>query len=123
MKSTVMRTDLGTEERVLTCVLSGEEHRRAGIELAMLVAERICLEERLREARLAIEDVSARMARLAETVESESEERSVTCVLEADLLKGELAVVRTDTNEVVYTRALTAAEKRKNQDKAKSTKG
>jgi hypothetical protein len=104
------RTIVGDNVESLPCKLTHEEHRDASKRLARLISERVQLDDRAKaqsaEFLARKKELDAEIRQLGHTVDSETEVRDVKVLYEADVGKGEVYEVRTDTGEKVRTRAL-----------------
>ena len=100
--------------RNLKCVLTPDEVRTYGMELARANANKDEAEERKKEVdaqlKADIESHSTRALNLARKINNGYEYRDVKCFVEFDYLKNTASVIRLDLNELVETRAMTDDE-------------
>ncbi len=91
------------ETRILPCKLDGMEIEDRGRELAAVLIEKEKLEEQRKEINEQIKPKTARIKELAAAIESESEEREVSCEWRNDWDADERNLIRLDTGEIIET--------------------
>ena len=103
-----------TEYQVLPVALTSDEIRQYGKDLAQRVVKVIQTEEELSahsaEVKAQIKTGVADVRRLARTIASGTEQRSVECTIKKLLDEKVYRVTRNDTEEVVFERGLTEEE-------------
>ena len=101
--------------RNLKWTLTQDEVRTYGVELARANASKDEAEERKKEVdaqlKAEIESHSTRSLNLARKINNGYEYRDVKCLVEYDYDKNMVQIVRTDTQEIVETRAMTEDER------------
>jgi hypothetical protein len=105
-----------TFHRELSVLLTDDEKRQRGMELARAENELTEFNDRERKARLAElkakeSDIRARIAKLAGVVTTGSELRRVECRGDADYANGRVLLYRVDTGELIGDRALKDEER------------
>lgn len=105
-----------TETKTLMCILTADEQRVRGIELAAAIKTLDELDVQKREVTEKIKAAEARRDVLATVVKFCQEERPVECVLEPDYDADTMTVRRTDTGTVVCVRQLTLMERQQELD-------
>lgn len=99
------------EQRELECTLSGPEWDMRSKELADTELEIIKIKSARKALTGQISQLSELRSKLAAVVESERETRQVICHWHQDWTAGTAVLRRTDTDEVVDQRTLTAEER------------
>jgi hypothetical protein len=102
---------LKTESRNLMCVLTDDEQRMRGVELAAAELRLAALDGEKKQVAEKIKTAEAEIEALAETVKHKQEERPVVCTLTPDYEADSMTVRRTDTGAVVCIRQLTFNER------------
>ena len=101
--------------RNLKCMLTQDETRTYGIELARENAAKDEAEERKKEVdaqlKAEIESHSTRALSIARKINNGYEYRDVECTLDCNYTKNSATIRRTDTGEVIETRAMTQEER------------
>lgn len=99
----------------LSCLLSDQEIRTMGQELARANAQKDEAEERKKavdaQLKSEIESHATRSASLARTINNGYQYKDVECVMRFDYVTNTVTTVRTDTGAVIDTRAMTTEER------------
>jgi hypothetical protein len=99
----------------LKCILSEDETRKYGMELARANANKDEAEERKKEVdaqlKAEIESHSTRALNLARKINNGYEYRDVECLMQFDYPKNSVRIERQDTYEIIETRSMTDEER------------
>ena len=110
-----MRETRGTETRTLPCVLTDDELLARGDALARQHAaikdEEAAQAGEKKRMKEALDELTGEQARLARIVRDKAEPRDVECRIVHDYATQAVQVVRTDTGEVIESRAMTDRER------------
>lgn len=100
-----------TEVHQLMCQLTDDEQRARGVELATSQKLLTDLTEEKKSIGGKINNVTAKINQLAETVKHKQEERPVVCLLEPDYAADSMTIRRTDNWEINCIRQMTHSER------------